>query len=37
MQRLVHRTTADRMAVHGKLDQRRDDLCAGALRKRVVS
>src|SRR5262249_55673751 len=31
--RLVRHSTADRMAAHRKLDRRRDDLCAGGLRK----
>jgi hypothetical protein len=30
-------TTGYRMAAHRGLDQRRDDLCAGALRKCVVT
>jgi len=29
------RTTADRMVAYRKSDQRRDDLCAGGLRKRA--
>ena len=29
------RTTVDRMAGHRKLDRRRDDLCAGGLRRRA--
>src|SRR5436190_23449654 len=33
--RLARRTTGDQMAAHRKLDRRRDDLCAGGLRKRV--
>jgi hypothetical protein len=33
----ARRTTADRMAAHRKSDQRRDDPCAGGLRKRVSS
>jgi hypothetical protein len=28
---------ADQMAAHRKLDQRRDDLCGGGLRKRVTA
>jgi hypothetical protein len=31
------RTTADRMAGHPKSDQRREDLCAGGLRKRAAA
>jgi hypothetical protein len=34
---LVRPTTDDRMAAHRRLDRRRDDLCAGGLRKSVVS
>ena len=35
--RSARHTTADRMAAHRKSDRRRDDLCAGGLRKRVGS
>ncbi len=31
----ARRTAGDRTSVHRKSNQRRDDLCAGALRKRV--
>ena len=34
--RLARRTTGDRMAAHRKSDRRRDDLCAGGLRRCAV-